>query len=118
MTVKHTEQVTFSPDLLSLPFTPDQAENALISILIESKLLYTLILHYEYGKGNIQNVQLIKDSINFETDSSGTLAVGYDINEFSVCAAIDYTGQYKMLLHFVLDPLNLSLLLTGEERYE
>jgi hypothetical protein len=52
------------------------------------------------------------------SETTGSLSVSYDISEFSVCSALDYTGTYKMLLNFKLDLERGEVILTGEERYE
>ena len=118
MTITHTEETKLLPGILNSAFSRAEAIEQVMATLAGSKVLYTLILHYEYGKGNLQNVNLIGNSLQFETDTSGTIQVGYDINEFSVCAALDFTGEYQMTVQFKIDVDNQALTLTGEERYE
>ena len=118
MTITHTEETKLLAGPLNTDFSTALAMEVLMATLAGSKVMYTLILHYEYGKGNLQNVNLIGDSLKFETDTLGTIEVGYDINEFSVCAALDFTGEYRMTVKFKIDIDNKLLILTGEERYE
>jgi hypothetical protein len=116
--ITYSEKITLLPSEINDICESNFASHQLEAILSGSKVLYTLILDYEYGKGNLQNVALIKDSIVFTSEGTGTLRVSYDINEFSVCAALDYTGAYTMLLHFKLNAITREISLTGEERYE
>lgn len=87
----------------------------LISEIEEKKLLYKLLLIYEYGKGNLNNISLISDSLSFTTALKGYFKTGYDISEFSLCAAIDYTAQYDMRIDFEVNPAKAELLLSGED---
>lgn len=114
----YTEKIALNPDQMDQIFASDSKAQQLEAILSGSKILYTLMLDYEYGKGNLQNVTLSKDSLVFHSENTGELKVNYDINEFSVCSALDYTGAYTMLLNFELDQESGELSLTGEERYE
>lgn len=118
MTITHTEETKLLPGTLNSNSSRAEAIEQVTATLAGSKVLYTLILHYEYGKGNLQNVNLIGDSLKFDTDTLGTIEVGYDINEFSVCAALDFTGEYRMTVQFKIDVDNQVLAITGEERYE
>jgi hypothetical protein len=114
----YTQKITLPTD--NLQPIPDDKTGAqqLEEQLANSKVLYTLILDYEYGKGNLQNVALERNSLCFTTANTGTMKVTYDINEFSVCSALDYTGAYSMILNFNLDTATNEISLTGEERYE
>jgi len=114
----YTQKITLPTD--NLQPIPDDKTGAqqLEEQLANSKVLYTLILDYEYGKGNLQNVALERNSLCFITANTGTVKVTYDINEFSVCSALDYTGAYSMILNFNLDTATNEISLTGEERYE
>jgi hypothetical protein len=114
----YTERLTLTPERIGQMSDKEQLSKQLADILSESKILYTIILNYEYGKGNLQNVKLVKDSIVFNSGNSGVLRVSYDINEFSVCAAIDFTGAYSMILSFSLDLSQGEIRITGEERYD
>ena len=116
--ITYTEKITLAPEEINDLLDNDSRAQKLESILSNSKVLYTLMLDYEYGKGNLQNVTLSNDSLVFKSKNTGELKVNYDINEFSVCAALDYTGAYTMLLKFELDPEKGEVSLTGEERYE
>ena len=116
--ITYTERITLAPEEINDLLKHDSRSQKLESILSNSKVLYTLMLDYEYGKGNLQNVTLSKDSLVFQSESTGELKVNYDINEFSVCAALDYTGAYTMLLSFRLDTEESEVSLTGEERYQ
>lgn len=116
--ITYTEKITLGPDEINQIFASDSKPQHLETVLSGSKVLYTLILDYEYGKGNLQNVTLSPGSLVFTSEDTGTLKVNYDINEFSVCSAFDYTGAYAMLLNFKLDKHTGEVSLTGEERYE
>ncbi|MGY4385017.1 hypothetical protein ACVWYN_002053 [Pedobacter sp. UYP24] len=83
-----------------------------------SGVFYTLLLDYEYGKGNLQNISAKSNSIEFTSSTAGFLYLGYDINEFSMCAAIDYTTEYTMKIDFKIDYDTNKIIFTGEERYE
>ncbi|MHA4895312.1 hypothetical protein ACXZ1K_11205 [Pedobacter sp. PWIIR3] len=83
-----------------------------------TRLFYSLILDYEYGKGNLQNVKPDVDSLIITNNLEGSLLVGYDINEFSLCAAIDYTAAFAMKIDFKIDFRLGKIIFTGEERYE
>jgi hypothetical protein len=116
--VSYSEKIILSEESMNAMHTSDNASKHLESILLGSKVLYTLMLDYEYGKGNLQNVALIEDSLIASTDSTGTFKLSYDINEFSVCAALDYTGAYTMVVNYKLNLDAGELVLTGEDRYE
>jgi hypothetical protein len=116
--ITYTEKITLGPDEINQILESDSKPQHLEAILSGSKVLYTLMLDYEYGKGNLQNVTLSPGSLVFTSKNTGTLKVNYDINEFSVCAALDYTGAYSMILNFKIDQNTGEISLTGEERYE
>ena len=115
---RYTEKLKITAEEIGQMTDSEQTPKQLEHILSESKILYTIILNYEYGKGNLQNVKLLQDSLVFKSENSGVLSVSYDINEFSVCAAIDFTGAYRMTLDFELDLSQGEISLTGEERYD
>jgi hypothetical protein len=115
---RYTEKFKISSERIAQMTDPEQMPKQLEDILSESKVLYTIILNYEYGKGNLQNVKMVKDSLVFKAENSGIVEVSYDINEFSVCAAIDFTGAHNMTLSFELDFSQGEISLTGEERYD
>ncbi|MFP5080167.1 hypothetical protein [Pedobacter sp. JCM 36344] len=116
--ISYTEKIKLSAKSIANIKEGNLDSKKLEAILSDSKVLYTLILDYEYGKGNLQNVELVDDSLIFTSAYGGILKVSYDINEFSVCSALDYTGEYKMLLNFQIDVQTGGISLTGEERYE
>ena len=116
--ITYTEKITLRPEEINQILESDSKPKYLETILSGSKALYTLMLDYEYGKGNLQNVTLSPNSLVFTSEYSGTLKVNYDINEFSVCSALDYTGAYTMPLNFKLNQQTGEISLTGEERYE
>lgn len=116
--ITYTEKITLGPDEINQILESDSKPQRLEATLSGSKVLYTLMLDYEYGKGNLQNVTLSPGSLVFTSKDTGTLKVNYDINEFSVCAALDYTGAYSMILNFKIDQNTGEISLTGEERYE
>lgn len=80
--------------------------------------LEKLILDYEYGKGKIENIGILKDSLVSDHNLTGKFKAGYQISEFSMCAAIDYTDDHAMDIDFVIDKVTNELILTGETRYE
>ncbi|MBC7567873.1 MAG: hypothetical protein H7223_13015 [Pedobacter sp.] len=116
--ISYTEKIKLSAESNANIKGGNLDSKKLEAILLESKVLYTLMLDYEYGKGNLQNVELVDDSLIFTSAHAGILKVSYDINEFSICSALDYTGAYKMLLNFQIDVQTGEISLTGEERFE
>lgn len=80
--------------------------------------LEQLILDYEYGKGKIENIEIIKDTLGSDDNLKGKFKAGYQISEFSMCAAIDYTDNHAMDIDFEIDKTANELILTGETRYE
>lgn len=77
-----------------------------------------LILDYEYGKGKIENVEILKDTLISDENLKGKFKACYQISEFSMCAAIDYTDTHTMDIDFAIDKDTNELILTGETRYE
>ena len=116
--ITYSEKISLSPDLIKDIADSDHPYQQLEAILLASNVLYTLMLDYEYGKGNLHNVKLIENSLVMSSETTGTVNVSYDISEFSVCSALDYTGAYTMRLDFKLDLKSGEVILTGEERYE
>lgn len=93
--------------------------NHLLEVLInESGELDKLILEYEYGKGKIENVKVLKDSLSSDANLKGKFKAVYQISEYSICAAIDYTDDHTMDIDFAIDKTSNELILTGETRYE
>ena len=80
--------------------------------------LEKLILDYEYGKGKIENIEILKNTLVSDYSLKGKFKAGYQISEFSMCAAIDYTDNHAMDIDFVIDKITNELILTGETRYE
>jgi hypothetical protein len=80
--------------------------------------LERLILNYEYGKGKIENIGILKDTLVSDENLKGKFKAGYQISEFSMCAAIDYTDNHSMDIDFAIDKNTNELILTGETRYE
>ncbi|TDQ11391.1 hypothetical protein [Pedobacter metabolipauper] len=113
---KHFDLTTAAPKNL----LDDSAASAvwLKKEIDQSGALEKLILDYEYGKGKIQNVSIIPDTIMFTEKGRGRFKAGYDINEYSLCAAIDYIGENKMDITFDIDDKKNQLFLSGENRIE
>ncbi|WP_214226273.1 hypothetical protein [Pedobacter sp. B4-66] len=80
--------------------------------------LEKLILDYEYGKGKIDNIEILKDTLVSNENLIGKFKAGYHISEYSICAAIDYTDVHSMDIDFAIDKDTNELILTGETRYE
>ncbi|MEJ7557678.1 MAG: hypothetical protein WKF66_05170 [Pedobacter sp.] len=116
--ITYSHKITLTPESLKDIYGSDDSSKRLEVVLSGSTVLYTLILDYEYGKGNLSNVKLIENSLVMNSEATGSFRVSYDINEFSVCSALDYTGVYSMLLNFVLNWESAEIVLTGEDRYE
>lgn len=86
--------------------------------VIEQGTLESLILEYEYGKGKLQHVHVIAGSFALSNETSGVFKAGYELNEFSMCAAIDYTATETMTIRFESDKTSGEVTLTGEQRNE
>lgn len=86
--------------------------------VMELGVLESLILEYEYGKGKLQHVHVIPGSFELNDEASGQFKAGYELNEFSLCAAIDYTATENMIVHFKIDTTIGEITLTGEQRNE
>jgi len=84
----------------------------------ETGELDKLILEYEYGKGKIENVRVLKDSLSSNANLNGKFKAAYQLSEYSICAAIDYTDDHTMDIDFSIDKTTNELTLTGETRYE
>ena len=84
----------------------------------ETGELDKLILEYEYGKGKIENVKVLEGSLSSDSNLKGKFKATYQISEYSICAAIDYTDDHTMDIDFAVDKTTNELTLTGETRYE
>jgi len=81
-----------------------------------SPALESLVLEYEYGNGKLQLVKIVPGSLVLESDTEGKFEAGYELNEFSLCAAIDYTATHRMVVKFSIN--EQTVVLTGEDRRE
>lgn len=103
------------------PLKTDLTNNTLLIQYVKNQLAKTeelekLIIDYEYGKGRIQEIKIIKDSFIVTGKLKGSFKCSYEINEYSLCAAIDYTTTYSMTIDFEI--VDNDLILSGEQRYE
>jgi hypothetical protein len=85
--------------------------------LLSNGILQDLILEYEYGKGKLQHIHIIPGTLTFQNKDNGQLSAGYELNEYSLCAAIDYTASHQMWIKVAIENQN-EFVLTGEMRYE
>lgn len=97
---------------------PKQLIHLLHHHICKTGELEKLILDYEYGKGKIENIGILKDSLVSDHNLKGKFKAEYQISEFSMCAAIDYTDDHAMDIDFAIDKDTNELILTGETRYE
>lgn len=112
--------------LVTLKFIPIQDQptiNQDKSIWLEQEIansgkLDALILEYEYGNGKLQHVHIIPETLKFNSDTEGRFNAGYELNEYSLCAAIDYTATNDMVIDFKINKFNNEIILTGEDRLE
>ncbi|MES2454552.1 MAG: hypothetical protein V4594_03385 [Bacteroidota bacterium] len=95
---------------------PSNKEAWLEQQINSSPALASLILEYEYGNGKLQLVKIVSGSLVLENDTQGHFEVGYELNEFSLCAAIDYTATHRMVVKFSIN--EQTVVLTGEDRRE
>lgn len=107
---------SFSPTLSFLQKDEASWDN-FNSELLNSGVLESLILEYEYGNGKLQHIHLAPDTLIFHDEKNGQFQVGYELSEYSLCAAIDYTTTYHMFVSFSKTE-NDEIVLTGEERNE
>jgi len=101
-----------------LIMNPDTLQQQLSRLITEKGILEGLILEYEYGKGKLQHAHIIPDSFILNDETSGQFKAGYELNEFSLCAAIDYTAKDAMTIQFKIDQIGQEITLTGEQRNE
>lgn len=104
-------------------FNTENTKNESFRQLLESHInesgeLDKLILEYEYGKGKIENVKVLKGSLSSDSNLKGKFKAAYQLSEYSICAAIDYTDDHTMDIDFSIDKTTNELTLTGETRYE
>ncbi|HKG04998.1 MAG TPA: hypothetical protein VKB19_00995 [Pedobacter sp.] len=96
-------------------YNQDEMAQWITAEVTKSGALEGLILEYEYGKGKLQQVQMVPESLSFKDETSGSFKASYELNEFSLCAAIDYTASNYMIIDFELDKAKNEITLNGEE---
>ncbi|MES2830020.1 MAG: hypothetical protein V4687_17820 [Bacteroidota bacterium] len=118
MTVVSKQTVFTAAMKNALEVIPQEGPGQLEAAILNSGILYSIILEYEYGKGNLQDVRQVTNSLTFNGTHTGMLMVSYAINEFSMCAAIDYTERFVMKIEFKINLFQTEITFSGEQRYE
>ncbi|HEY8934418.1 MAG TPA: hypothetical protein VIM65_04330 [Cyclobacteriaceae bacterium] len=78
-----------------------------------------LLVGYHYAEaGQVCNVTLKEDTVEFKNDLGGSFKVAYETHYFMACSDNRYDSHNSMLIEFKISLEKNSLLLSGEEIVE
>jgi hypothetical protein len=78
-----------------------------------------LLVGYHYAEaGQVNNVVLKEDSIEFKNDLEGSFKVEYETHYFMACSDNRYDSRNSMIIEFEVDIEKNVLILRGEEVLE
>src|SRR4051812_41094169 len=78
-----------------------------------------LLVGYHYAKaGQVNNVVLKEDSVQFKNDLEGSFKVEYETHYFMACSDNRYDSHNSMIMEFEIDIEKNVLILRGEEVLE
>ena len=84
-----------------------------------SKGLRDLLVSYHYAEaGQVNNPIVRERSIQFKSDLVGCFITEYETHYFMACSDNNYTGRNKMVIEFIIYPIEEMLKLFGEEIHE
>lgn len=88
-------------------------ERAILQLLGTQKEALALMVQGYHSREKVRHVNFIADSLKLEAGGKGSLIASYQLEEFSVCAAIDDTAMESMSLTFSMMDDNKTIKVSG-----